>query len=127
MTDAATESVYTVGDYLLHRLAELGVLLHQMREVIAGAAVRYQLLKDTEDAGTLRFAGLMDNVKLSSSMLALDILQRAMGICGLEGYKNATQNSLARMLRDANAAPLMVNNDRTLQASAHALLIRKEI
>ena len=25
MTDAATESVYTVGDYLLHRLAELGV------------------------------------------------------------------------------------------------------
>ena len=31
------------------------------------------------------------------------------------------------MLRDANAAPLMVNNDRTLQASAHALLIRKEI
>ncbi len=109
------------------RLAELGVLLHQMREVIAGAAARYERLKDTEETGTLRFAGLMDNVKLSSSMLALDILQRAMGICGLEGYKNTTKNSLARMLRDANAAPLMVNNDRTLQASAHALLIRKEI
>ena len=109
------------------RLAELGVLLHQMREVIAGAAARYERLKDTEEAGTLRFAGLMDNVKLSSSMLALEILQRSMGICGLEGYKNTSQNSLARMMRDANAAPLMVNNDRTLQASAHALLIRKEI
>ena len=109
------------------RLAELGVLLHQMREVIAGAADRYERLKDTEETATLRFAGLMDNVKLSSSMLALEILQRAMGICGLEGYKNTTQSSLARMMRDANAAPLMVNNDRTLQASAHALLIRKEI
>jgi acyl-CoA dehydrogenase len=109
------------------RLAELGVRLHQMREVIAGGAERYERLKDTEDVGTLQFSGLMDNVKLSSSMLALDILQRAMGICGLEGYKNTTQTSLARMLRDAQAAPLMVNNDRTLQASAHALLIRKQI
>jgi acyl-CoA dehydrogenase len=109
------------------RLAELGVLLHQMREVIAGAAERYEKLKDTDETATLRFAGLMDNVKLSSSVLVLDILQRAMGICGLEGYKNTTQSSLTRMLRDANAAPLMVNNDRTLQASAHALLIRKEI
>jgi acyl-CoA dehydrogenase len=109
------------------RLAELGVLLHQMREVISGGAARYERFKDTEETGTLRFSGQMDNVKLSSSMLALDVLQRALGICGLEGYKNTTQTSLARMLRDANAAPLMVNNDRTLQASAHALLIRKEI
>ena len=43
-----------------------------MREVIAGVAARYELLKDTEVAGTLRFVGLMDNVTLSSSMLADD-------------------------------------------------------
>jgi acyl-CoA dehydrogenase len=109
------------------RLAELGVHLHQMREVIAGGAERFEHLKDSEEVGTLRFSASMDNVKLSSSTLVLDILERAMAICGLEGYKNATGVSLARMLRDANAAPLMVNNDRTLQASAHALLIRKEI
>jgi acyl-CoA dehydrogenase len=109
------------------RLAELGVQLHQMREVIAGGAERYERLKDTDETGTMRFSGLMDNIKLSSSTLVLEILRMAMGICGLEGYKNTTQTSLARMLRDANAAPLMVNNDRALQASAHALLIRKEI
>lgn len=109
------------------RLAELGVRLHQMRAVIAGGADHFERMKDTEEIGTLRFSGYMDNIKLSSSTLVLDVLQRAMGICGLEGYKNSTPTSLARMLRDANAAPLMVNNDRTLQASAHTLLIRKEI
>jgi len=109
------------------RLAELGVRLHQMRAVITGGAEQFERMKDTEEMGTLRFSAHMDNIKLSSSTLVLDVLERAMGICGLDGYKNSTQTSLARMLRDANAAPLMVNNDRTLQASAHALLIRKEI
>jgi len=109
------------------RLAELGVQLHQLRAVIAGGADRYEQLKDTEEIETLRFTGTMDNIKLSSSALAIDVVQRAMGICGLEGYKNTTATSLARMLRDVNAAPLMVSNDRTLQASAHALMIRKEI
>jgi acyl-CoA dehydrogenase len=109
------------------RLAELGIRLHQMRAVIAGGADHFERMKDTEEVGTLRFSAYMDNIKLSSSTLVLEVLQRAMGICGLEGYKNRTQTSLARMLRDANAAPLMVNNDRTLQASAHTLLIRKEI
>jgi acyl-CoA dehydrogenase len=109
------------------RLAELGVQLHQLRAVIAGGAHQYEQVKDTEEIETLRFSGAMDNIKLASSALAIDIVQRAMGICGLEGYKNTTKTSLARMLRDVNAAPLMVSNDRTLLASAHALMIRKEI
>ena len=109
------------------RLAELGVQLHQLRAVIAGGADQYEQLKGTEEIETLRFTGTMDNIKLSSSALAIDVVQRAMGICGLEGYKNTTATSLARMLRDVNAAPLMVSNDRTLQASAHALMIRKEL
>jgi acyl-CoA dehydrogenase len=109
------------------RLAELGVVLHQMREVIGAGADRYERLKETSEVDTMGFSSNLDNIKLSSSALVLDIVQRAMGICGLEGYKNGTQTSLARMMRDANAAPLMVNSDRTLQATAHSLLIRKEI
>jgi acyl-CoA dehydrogenase len=109
------------------RLAELGVLLHQMREVIGVGAERYDRLKDTSEVETLGFSSYLDNIKLSSSTLVLDIVRSAMGICGLEGYKNTTGTSLARMLRDATAAPLMVNNDRTLQATAHGLLIRKQM
>jgi len=69
----------------------------------------------------------MDNIKLSSGALPIDVVQRAMGTCGLDGSRNPTQTSLARMLRDVSAAPLVVSNDRTPQASAHAPIIRKEI
>jgi hypothetical protein len=69
----------------------------------------------------------MDNIKLASSMLATEIVQRAMTICGMGGYANGSPLSLGRISRDAAAAPLMVNNDRVLLASAQALLIRKDL
>jgi acyl-CoA dehydrogenase len=109
------------------RLAELGVFLHQLREVVAGGAIRYDLDKDTPEVETLRFSSRMDNLKLSSSTLVLEIVQRAMAICGLTGYKNQSSVSMSRIMRDAAAAPLMVNNDRALQAMAQTLLVRKEL
>lgn len=109
------------------RLAELGVLLHQLREVLAGGAGWYERHQDTQEAETLRFAGRMDNLKVSSSTLVLEIVQRAMAICGLAGYRNRSPVSMARIMRDAAAAPLMVNNERALQAMAQTLLVRKEL
>ena len=109
------------------RLAELAVELHQLREVIAGGAANYERSKDTAEVETLQFSAHMDNVKLSASTLATAILPRAMAICGLDGYRNHGEFSVARLARDAMAAPLMVNNDRSLQASAQALLIRKQL
>ena len=53
--------------------------------------------------------------------------QRAMAICGLTGYRNQSSVSMSRIMRDAAAAPLMVNNDRALQAMAQTLLVRKEL
>jgi len=109
------------------RLAELAVELHQLREVIKGGAVDWEAAKDSGEVETLQFSARMDNVKLSSSMLATAILPRAMSICGLDGYRNQGEQSLARLARDTMAAPLMVNNDRSLQASAQALLVRKQL
>jgi acyl-CoA dehydrogenase len=109
------------------RLAELGVVLHQLREVVAGSARDYEDAKDLPEAATLRFSGRMDNVKLSSSCLVGDIVGRAMMICGMAGYSNGSPLSLGRISRDAAAAPLMVNNDRVLAAMAQSLLIRKDL
>ncbi len=109
------------------RLAELAVELHQLREVIRGGAADYERSKDTAEVETLQFSARMDNLKISASTLALSILPRAMSICGLDGYRNQSQFSVARLARDAMAAPLMVNNDRSLQASAQALLVRKQL
>jgi acyl-CoA dehydrogenase len=109
------------------RLAELSVLLHQMREVVAGGAAEYERHKDTAEVETLHFSGQMDNLKLSSSTLVLKIVQQALAICGFSGYHNHSPFSMARIMRDAAAAPLMVNNDRALQATAQTLLVRKEL
>jgi acyl-CoA dehydrogenase len=107
------------------RLAELGVQLHQLREVLAGGARAYDLDKDSDEVETLGFSSRMDFVKLSASTLVLAVVQRAMAICGLTGYRNHSPVSMARIQRDAQAAPLMVNNDRALQAMAQTLLVRK--
>ena len=109
------------------RLAELTVVLHQLRAVVAHGAGEYERLKDTPEIATLRFSGHMDSVKVSSSTLVNDIVRQAMAICGLPGYFNTTPASLGRLARDAAAAPLMVNNDRALLANAQSLLVRKEL
>jgi acyl-CoA dehydrogenase len=109
------------------RLAELGVLLHQLREVVAGGAAAYERVKDSPEVETLQFSSRMDYLKLSSSTLVIPIVQQAMAICGLSGYRNNGAVSMARIMRDAAAAPLMVNNDRALHALAQNLLIRKAL
>ena len=55
----------------------------------------------------------------------VEIVGQAMTICGMAGYRNDTELSLTRQLRDAYGAALMVNNDRILGASAQMLLIHR--
>jgi acyl-CoA dehydrogenase len=40
-------------------------------------------------------------------------------ICGISGYREDTEFSLGRHLRDAHGAAVMVNNDRIMAGSAH--------
>ena len=51
---------------------------------------------------------------MASSVQLVDIVSRAMIICGIAGYKNDSKLSLGRHLRDAYGASVMVNNDRIL-------------
>ena len=60
----------------------------------------------------------MNNLKLSSSRLVIEIVGRAMLICGISGYRNDSKFSLGRHLRDAYGAALMVNNDRIMNHNA---------
>jgi acyl-CoA dehydrogenase len=109
------------------RLAELSVVLQQLREVIHGGAVEYERVKDTSEVQTLKFTARMDNLKVATSTLAQAVVLQALAICGLKGYRNDSERSLGRNVRDVLAAPLMVNNDRSLQGNAQSLLIRKEL
>ena len=67
----------------------------------------------------------MNNIKIASSQTIRDIINKAMLICGIMGYKNGTPYSLGRHLRDAHSAQLMISNDRILANSSTMLLVQK--
>ena len=71
------------------------------------------------------FASKINNLKVKSSELVVDVVGRSMLICGISGYRNDSKGSLARILRDAYGAALMVNNDRILGQSSTMQIMRR--
>ena len=111
------------------RLAETDIVLYGMRNNVHSTAADYARLLIENDPATFRsfgFATRVNNLKLSSSQLVVDIVGRAMLICGISGYRNDSKFALGRHLRDAYGAALMVNNDRILGHNATMLLALKE-
>jgi acyl-CoA dehydrogenase len=111
------------------RLAETDIVLYGMRNNVHTMAADYARLLNENDPAAFRsfsFATRTNNLKLSSSTLVVDIVGRAMLICGISGYRNDSKFALGRHLRDAYGAALMVNNDRILGHNATMLLALKE-
>lgn len=111
------------------RLAETDRVLHDMRNNVSSLAREYhQMLLDgcPEAFNNFGFSIRTNNLKLSSSQLIIDIVSRAMLICGISGYRNDSKFSLCRHLRDAYGAALMVNNDRIMKLNATMLLAHRE-
>jgi acyl-CoA dehydrogenase len=111
------------------RLAEVDVVLYGMRNNVHATAVDYARMLQEGDVDAFRgfgFATRTNNLKLSSSTLIVDIVSKAMIICGISGYRNDSKFALGRHLRDAYGAALMVNNDRILGHNATMLLALRE-
>jgi acyl-CoA dehydrogenase len=109
------------------RLAELVAELQRMEEVVRGAARYYdEQCHDAEGLQRMGFAIAMNSLKVSSSTLVVDIVNRAMTICGMAGYREDSPYSLGRTLRDAHGAAVMVNNDRINSNTAQMLLVYKD-
>jgi acyl-CoA dehydrogenase len=103
------------------RLAEADLVLDTMRGTLASTLAEYARLlaqADPDAFGDYRFVVRMNNLKLTASQLVVDVVGRAMVICGIAGYRNDSKLSLGRHLRDATGAGLMVNNDRILGQNA---------
>jgi acyl-CoA dehydrogenase len=112
------------------RLAEVDQVLQEMRQNISCLAREYEELLNSQRPEAFEEFGFSirtNNLKLSSSTQLVDIVGRAMLICGISGYRNDSKFSLARHLRDAYGAALMVNNDRILKLNATMLMIHKEV
>jgi acyl-CoA dehydrogenase len=111
------------------RLAEVDGVLQQMRHNIAAFAREYRellLRGEPEVFSNFGFAVRTNNLKVSSSQQVVDIVGRALLICGIAGYRNDSKFSLSRHLRDAYGAALMVNNDRILKLNATMLMAHRE-
>ena len=54
-----------------------------------------------------------------------EIVNLAFLICGIQGYRNDSPYSLARHMRDALSAPIMINNDRILGNTSNLLAVYK--
>jgi len=109
------------------RLAELMNVRLQFEALVRHMARRYEEISADLDAlDQMSFAVAMNSLKVAASTLVVDVVGRAMQICGMAGYRADSELGLERLLRDAHGAALMVNNDRILANSAHLLLVARE-
>ena len=108
------------------RLAHTERRLQLMRSGIESLIVEFLALSEEEgDEGSpsLGFGLRVNQLKLNSSELAVEIVSNALLACGFSGYLNDSTNSITRQLRDIYSAPLMIGNDRVLEHNAALELI----
>lgn len=111
------------------RLAEADIVLGGMRNNVQATLAEYQArlgATEPETHANFGFAIRVNNLKIASSQLVIDVVGRSMLICGIAGYRNDSKASLGRHLRDAYGASLMVNNDRILGQSATMQIGQRE-
>src|SRR5215469_10852438 len=112
------------------RLAEVTTQLQALRhswqqlagefdDINAGGDGMQQLL-------SISWALKMNNLKISASEAAPQIVHKALQIAGIVAYKNDTRFSLGRHYRDVLSASLMISNERIAAKNAAMLLVLKE-
>lgn len=112
------------------RLAEVSAQLQGMRHDWQSVAQAFDEIADSA-AGRQELAGMgwalrLNNLKISCSEAAPQIVHRALQIVGILGYKNDSTFSLGRHYRDALSASLMVSNERIASQNASMLLVHKD-
>ncbi|WP_455900986.1 acyl-CoA dehydrogenase family protein [Rhodococcus gordoniae] len=102
------------------RLAEAAAVHQQFADLVAASAARFDAAASAQDESMsgMGFSLAMNNLKVTASTLVVDLVNRAMLVCGIAGYREDSQYSLGRHLRDAHGAAVMVNNDRIMNNSA---------
>jgi len=98
--------------------------LRTLRGVLSSALRGYQsAMSDEKAIATLEFQSMITLTKVQVSELATTTVLSALRACGLSGYRNDTEFSIGRHLRDILSAPLMINNDRIMTNLATASLM----
>src|SRR5690348_5102356 len=98
--------------------------LRALRGTIAAAVASYeQAAMEPEKLEAFDFQAGINLLKVTSSEMAIGTLLHALQACGLSGYRNDGEFSVARNLRDVLSSSIMINNERILAGAASSLLL----
>jgi acyl-CoA dehydrogenase len=104
-------------------LTRAGASMRTLRSVIAGALQRFELAADPVALESVDFQIGMNLLKVQASELAVATVMSAMQACGLSGYRNDSDYSIGRHLRDVLSSPIMISNDRIIANVGTASLL----
>ncbi len=119
------------------RLMKAVGLLESMHGRIADLLARYdashalgsdRVVVSEDEAGWpsgMVRATTLNMLKHDVSEMCHEAVLQAMRICGMAGYKNGTEYSVGRNLRDVLSAQLMINNDRIATNTGAMLLAQR--
>jgi acyl-CoA dehydrogenase len=98
--------------------------LRMLRGVLRAALRAYEaILSDEKAIASLDFQSMITLTKVQASELAVATVLSSLRACGLSGFRNDSEFSIGRHLRDVLSAPLMINNDRILSNLAATSLM----
>ncbi|MDE2347618.1 MAG: acyl-CoA/acyl-ACP dehydrogenase, partial [Gammaproteobacteria bacterium] len=98
--------------------------LRTLRGVLAAALAGYQrAMNDDKALAAMEFQSMITLTKVQVSELACTTVMSALRACGLSGYRNDSEFTIGRHLRDVLSAPLMINNERILANLAASSLM----
>ncbi len=98
--------------------------LRTLRGVLASNLRGYEaVMSDEKAVSSLEFQAAITLTKVQASELAVATVLSSLRACGLSGYRNDTEFTIGRLLRDVLSAPIMINNDRILANLAASSLL----
>jgi acyl-CoA dehydrogenase len=98
--------------------------LRTLRGLVAAALHSFEKVQhDGQALRSIEFQTMINVTKVEASELAVSIVLSALRACGLSGYRNDSEFSVVRSLRDVLSAPIMINNDRILTNLATSSLM----
>jgi acyl-CoA dehydrogenase len=107
-------------------LAQANASLTALRALITAAVQRFEALAcDDQALESADFQTRINLLKVNASELAIAAVMSALQASGLTGYRNDSEFSIGRHLRDILSAPIMINNDRILASVAAAAMLSR--
>ena len=105
-------------------LTRASASLKMLRSLIAASTQRFEAAaSDPAMLESIDFQTGMNMLKVNASELAVATVMSAMQTCGLSGYRNDSEFSIGRHLRDILSSPIMISNDRILANVAAASVL----